>query len=321
LDRNNISLYTGSSPVDLSKLPAPARQKVEKLISSAEDGRLVARNLAERMADLGERRREAQTALERVSSTGSVVARRLSSHEISVMPGRQDAIDRAAAEVAKITAEFDALQARSDRSRARISNLPSRIIDWIERLPVDAVLLDHPMPIPVLPPGRSAAEAISECRDQISVLRADLHQIDSAIFPAEVVRQRFRQQLNALAERGRPGVLHALETGNPVRFATLLFPAQNYGGSIEVEDAAGLLAWACRDQILAAVDAEISAMQDDENALTESQRNERMADVLEQILDIERQEERIGELIEAAGGDYIRRADADIRAVLCVEVR
>ena len=83
--------------------------------------------------------------------------------------------------------------------------------------------------------------------------------------------------------------------------------------TVQVPATLGILAWLAEDEMIAAREAEIDAQADDAAAVASDERATRTTDLLAAILEVEREEEA---LIEEAGGDILRRPDADPRAVL-----
>jgi hypothetical protein len=81
-------------------------------------------------------------------------------------------------------------------------------------------------------------------------------------------------------------------------------------------DVLGLLAWLFHDQLIAALDIEISAMADDDHALDDQQRSATEALLLSERLATERIEEALIEAAEAEGRNVVRRPNADPRAIL-----
>jgi hypothetical protein len=81
----------------------------------------------------------------------------------------------------------------------------------------------------------------------------------------------------------------------------------------EIPDTLALFCWLHKDGLLAKIDAEIDLLRDDDNALTDEQRAQRITALREQLLVAERIEEA---LVGASEIPVLRRTDADPRAVL-----
>ena len=79
----------------------------------------------------------------------------------------------------------------------------------------------------------------------------------------------------------------------------------------EVPDVVALLAWLHKDALIAALDREIAAEADDLAALTHEARQTRTAEVMRDLLDIERQEAALVWTAQAQSLLVEHRADCD----------
>jgi hypothetical protein len=106
-----------------------------------------------------------------------------------------------------------------------------------------------------------------------------------------------RAQVAALAQRGAPDVTLLVEHGRD----SVTWPMQNLQSAIHNADraavgftaapnAVALFAWAFRDQLVAALDRAIDEEADDEHALDHGEREKREAEVLADLLMVERSE-------------------------------
>ncbi|MCK1640337.1 hypothetical protein IVA95_22690 [Bradyrhizobium sp. 157] len=84
-------------------------------------------------------------------------------------------------------------------------------------------------------------------------------------------------------------------------------------------DTLGLFAWLYRDALIAALDREIDAIADDENALTAEQRRDAETDLLGDLLQAERDECSLIEIAQSQGLPANFRVDCDPRAILGFE--
>jgi hypothetical protein len=96
-------------------------------------------------------------------------------------------------------------------------------------------------------------------------------------------------------------------------------------GSMKPEDGIdflGVLCWLLRDQMLAKINAGLYEAADDKAALSQEQREIHLSEIERDRLMTERQETCIVWSMMAAGDSSIEhRADADVRAVLGIELR
>lgn len=176
---------------------------------------------------------------------------------------------------------------------------------------------------------RLAAE-VEKIRSDLAELQAEKHEVRSAAFPAAEVKARARAEIEALAARGRPGVLGMIDNGpgEGIFWPDVVAKSRPRGGMAVPlpgdaprvsHDLAGghlaLMAWLHKDALLAAIEAEIDMNAEDESALSTEQRTVRLAEIDGRILDAERIECAI---IRASGGALDFREGCDPRALLCL---
>ncbi len=82
------------------------------------------------------------------------------------------------------------------------------------------------------------------------------------------------------------------------------------------DDALAVVAWLFRDDMIRAVCADVDANSQDEFALTDQARADKIAECASDALAVARTEEALICAAEAAGTPIPRRADADPRAVI-----
>lgn len=83
-----------------------------------------------------------------------------------------------------------------------------------------------------------------------------------------------------------------------------------------IPDSQAMIAWLFKKQLLAAVDAEIAELSDDKGALTDEQREQKLAEIDRDILAVEREEEELVSMAESQGQTISRRTNSDPRAIL-----
>jgi hypothetical protein len=125
-----------------------------------------------------------------------------------------------------------------------------------------------------------------------------------------------------LATRGAPVVSDVIEHDR-----SLIWPMQRLQGSIvnaqapsfavtEVPDVLGLFAFVHKDALLAALDALVSEEADDDAALTHEAREQQEAEVMGDLLDVERQEAALVWTAQAQGLPVEHRSDCAPQAIL-----
>ncbi|MCP3459763.1 hypothetical protein [Bradyrhizobium sp. CCGUVB23] len=132
-----------------------------------------------------------------------------------------------------------------------------------------------------------------------------------------------RDQVAALAQAAAPNADAAIEFGQPIQFATSRLTASIYNanspGAVafgETHDAVGLIAWLWGDQLIAKLDKAIDDAADDGAALTREQREVQEAQVLSDMLAVERREVALIFAAEAQGTMIDFRPDTSPQALL-----
>jgi hypothetical protein len=213
-------------------------------------------------------------------------------------------------EIAELQGRYERLGEQYDGLSRLVGNLERWLV---ETVPSAAVIRAAPA---VRPPRKSEdlATAIERCRRRVRELDADLARINAAPPPSSEAKKLAREQLAALAARGRPQVRSLVNHGGEIQWPYVV----NAGPQAQesAADAVGLLAWLFRDQVASALDSEIDAIADDAAALTPEQRADQRARALADRLAIEREEEAFVRMVVAGGAGVMRRPDCDPRAVL-----
>jgi hypothetical protein len=149
---------------------------------------------------------------------------------------------------------------------------------------------------PKLNKGETVVDAIERHRRRVRELRADLHRIESVPYPSSYAKQRMRAQIGQLAQRGAPSVSSLVEHDREIAWPTQSAQSKVYNvekGAIafhETTDTFALVAWLHRDALIASLDREIASEADDPAALTHEARQQREAEVMCDLLAVERDE-------------------------------
>ena len=171
--------------------------------------------------------------------------------------------------------------------------------DWLrDGRPSGTQLQDWDGPAPQLLKGeKGLLDAIENRRRRVRELRADLHRIESAPYPSSWAKQRGGStgERRSLAQRGAPDVTNVLEHDAGIvwpmsRVQSEVFAEQRALAFAEVPDTLALTCWLHKDALIAALDREISSEADDKAALTHEARQKAEAELMGDLLDIERQE-------------------------------
>jgi hypothetical protein len=180
--------------------------------------------------------------------------------------------------------------------------------------------------MPVVKTEKSLTDAIDRHRRRARELKADLHRITSAPYPASHAKARMREQVEVLAQRGAVNVSQLVEHNGDLEFPTqqtqvaILNAQPGAVGFVQVPDTLALLAWTFKDSLLARIDAEVMAEADDAAALSIAERQRQEAVVQSDLLDVERQESSLVWRAKVEGLPVEHRADANPLAVLSVKL-
>lgn len=218
-------------------------------------------------------------------------------------------------------------QTRGDRYVPQ-KQLEARIIDWITAggIPAGCVLEDV-VDLPeseLLKKNERISDGIERYRHRLRELAADAHRVRSAPFPSKDIKAKLRQQIEALAERGRPNTDSAIEHNSPVSFAKMSLRSTVYNAAPDAvaftEEAPDVLALLCflfQSEIVQKIEAEIDACADDKAALSESVREAKLAEIAVDVLAVERMEVALIRLAESKGGEVVDyRHDTSAQALL-----
>lgn len=304
----------------LTHLPEPARDKAVRLRQAADDAAALAREATDRRNALRPDLLQVRGELNDTRRLSPVDGRGVGDHRAE---GLRTALARLQMEADRLDHLIDRRGADHQRRRA--------LVNAIERALADAPA-DHIRhvdgPEPKLRRGESNTQAVQRVRAELEALAAERAAVLSAPIPSATAKSQLRAEVETLAARGRPDVSALLAGRGGIGWpgldaAPYPTPAAVFGrGQAETPmlDGAAILAWMARDEIIERLEAAIDAHADDERALTDEQRTERLAEIARRELEAERAEEFY---ITQAETDCVvieRRPDASPLAVLGVEI-
>jgi hypothetical protein len=210
----------------------------------------------------------------------------------------------------------DALWQPAARVRQNLDN-------WLRDRPPNTAVEDAPTELPKLNGKEDLLDAIERYRRRGRELQADAHRIRSAPYPSTWAKEQARAQVAALAQRGAPDVTLLVEHGrNSVTWPmetlrTNVFNTERaVVGFAEAPDAVAVMAWAFGDMLIKRLDEAIDADADDANALGHDERQKREAEVLADLLEVERIESALVWAALAQGLPTEHRGDCSPQAVL-----
>jgi hypothetical protein len=149
---------------------------------------------------------------------------------------------------------------------------------------------------PKLLKNETVLDGIERLRRRGRSLSADLHSVRSAPFSSAHARAKMREMIEVLAMRSAPNISGLVENGDlkiDQLFSKQLARAdvRNAGPKaagcaayFELVDPVGLIAWLFKDQLIGALDREITTESDDAAALDGPERARREAEILSDIL-------------------------------------
>ncbi|MGR9427727.1 hypothetical protein [Rhizobium leguminosarum] len=173
---------------------------------------------------------------------------------------------------------------------------------------------------------------------EIDNKRADRHTTASAAFPSKLALEIGLQQVDDLADRGRPDVSSLIDIGpdGKIKWPTALRREEVLSTGISdgrgddarqfatsrgfivaaTESTTALIAFMFRDQLKQLIEAEIKAAAEDDGALGIDEREKRVKAIDAEILALERHE---AEMVWALDDLTLFRGDIDVRAVLGIQ--
>ncbi len=200
----------------------------------------------------------------------------------------------------RATEEFERIKQRSETKTAAwqaASGALANAETWLKSgRPSGVLLQDQETEVPKLAKGENGVlDAIENRRRRVRELRADLHRIRSAPFPSAHAKQQMREQIEALAMQGGPSVSLLIEHDGKIVWPMQMTRSEVRGGErpalafSETLDAVALTCWLHKSALIAALDREIGTESDDPASLSHEAREKAEAEVMGDLLDIERQ--------------------------------
>ncbi len=207
-------------------------------------------------------------------------------------------VEAATARVARAQEAQSAASARWNEA-SRLHTACERYLDQVGSYsPVEH---DAPKRTPEPP-----SKAVERLRQELSQMRTEAEKVAKAPEPAEELRRRVRTAVTQMAERTAPVVVGRYG----VQWPTTLVASQS------APDVMGMFARLFPEKLIALAD---EAIVDRPGALSDRDRERRLAEIADRLLKIGRDEEALIETAEAGGTAIARRGDADPRAVLGVD--
>lgn len=213
--------------------------------------------------------------------------------------------DRALAEIKELDLEYAKAKADADAA----GQLGSAISEKVAPIPPDRIRL---VAGPLQPPrGRDIADLLARQEG----VRREIER--TRTLPRR--REDVIAAIHAAIDSGAtPPAIDARRRDDPAGIAQALMIGTAGQGRMVGDAGAGLWLWLLGDMLKERL-AEL--VPNDPEALSDAAREKRIGKLRAELLDLERQEEAAHEAAERQGRTVVRRADADFRAVLSIEVR
>ena len=271
------ALITGT-PVPSAGLPTGVVERLETIREHADSAHRKAPTIEERQAVNGERG-NAERRLARLlahpheNPGGSGAGFGLRDDDVRVVEQRR-VLDEATIAAQRINNRYERAIAEWQPKSRTFADCET----FLKGRPHGTTVTDWAGAEPRLSKGEDTFAAIARLERRCRELRADLHRIASAPFPSTHARQRARELVTSLAERGTPNVSALVEhEAGEIAWPQMSLRAQTFNAQgplvaiTEVPDFA-FFVWLHRDQLVKQLDALIAEEADDANALSIAER-------------------------------------------------
>jgi hypothetical protein len=174
--------------------------------------------------------------------------------------------------------------------------------------------------------GETILDAVARLRRRGRELRADAARIAASQFPAAYTKEKMRRQIAQLAEQGCPDVSLLVEHDRDITFPTQRLTSEVHGehrqlAFTQVADGTGLVAWMFQDALVERLDALIDAEMDTgATPLSHEERERRTAEVLGDLLSVERDESWFVWMGQSQGLPCEHRPDVSVLALLSIDL-
>lgn len=314
-DASRMTLFGHQRDV-ADRLPEPARAKLRRLRAAAADAHALAQLPYHSMREA----HDAALAIDSRIRSLENGASRGHPETIKIVEAERANLEKFRAEAREHSAEHERRKSGSEALALTIR----AIEDYVSTLPLTPMVETAPIAPPTLQKNETPAQAVDRLRAKIATLQQDAQATEDAPHHSSVAKARARRQIETLAASGRIDVMPLIEANRdfllPMTMGEGLIVRGDSGSAhgmlADHVDAVAMMMWLFKDQLLARIEAEIDECADDRSALSPETRAKRRAQIAAQILQTEREEERLIELAADQGVTIMRRPDCDPRAIL-----
>jgi len=216
--------------------------------------------------------------------------------------GHREVVDR----VKRLQEQYDAARNAQENRAATwqaLGKLVTRIEEWLAKGNGSLAIIETTPP--KLAANKTAQSEIERLRDLIHALTTERRRIEKAAMPAAEAKARAKTWVERRAAKVNLGGLVHRESQ-----VTITAPRE--------ETAIDLACWLHPEAMTRRLEKQIEADLENRTVLTELEQARELKKLDGKILDAERKEEALIVGIETAGGRFLRRPQADPRAVLGV---
>ncbi|MEH2570656.1 hypothetical protein [Bradyrhizobium sp. AZCC 2289] len=290
------------------RLPPEAKSILTNLANEAYEAKTVSLSLHNRRLDLRETVGAAKARLNEITANRA---------------GYRSGVEASIAQQREFLAECEAdLALVEDRSKhvnataATLGRLVESSRSLVNRIDRSTPITLYAGPSPQLRKNETASDAVEARRRRLRELEADFNRITVAPKLAADVKAQEIARIELLAKQGAPNALAAIEQGLPIIWPTTSADLIGQIGSATVIDFLAVIAHLNRDAMIAAVTREIDLMADDENALSDGDRDKQLKQIKRDILATSREEVAFVGMANTQGANILFRGDTDPRALL-----
>jgi hypothetical protein len=316
-EQSSGAIYTTAGPDPIALLTPRAAERLRQLRLKASDLHAVMPEFADRY-EANTARGDAERRLQRLLAHRSEGGFALRENDPQVIETRR--------QLEKLADEARRLEERYEK-RSEQWQSAARVVQAVESylrdgMPSGTSLEDHASEVPKLLKGVTITDAIERYRRRGRELKADLHRVQSAPYPSSYAKAQMRAQIEALAVSGAPNVANLIEHDRKIEWPTQTLQSSVYNTQVpavafaEMPDALALFAWTFKDQLIAALDGAIATEADDKAALSHEARQQQEAEVMGDLLAVERDESEMIWRGMAENLPVQHRSDCSILAIL-----
>jgi hypothetical protein len=305
-------------PKVFEKLPRSCIAMLEDVFQERAEAGATYRLLADQITDARDRRETSKTQRSDLMDRGRT-ARPLAADDPMILN-----LDN---KIAGHSALLERLRPRQELVSLCSSNssyLLNNIEIYVKRLDrvKDAQLWNGAAPVG-LKKGESLPDAIERDQRRVRELEADANQVRAAPLPSSTVIDAEIERINALAQKGVPDAMAAIERGEALQWPTVSsMISSSLGGetpvfgNTEAPDVIAILAALFRERMIELAKTAILRDADDDAALSMEERAKRIAQIERDKLATERDEVALIRQAKAQNQPITFRPDTDPRAFL-----